>query len=154
MPSTSSIPAFLDALKVLLDARPGLQGPPAVTVATGDLAAETPREAIILAAARGPRATAGLRNPAAGGVPRNQDTVVFGAIWIVKPGQGETVIKAARDRAYALLGEVEQTLLANPQVGGSCMWAFIGTDSIDQGVNDQGRWAQVDFEITYRARLV
>jgi hypothetical protein len=152
MPATSSIPAFFDALKALLDVRAGIVGPPLVAVATGDLAADTPPEAIILAGAAGPRENVGLRGPQ--GISQDQNVTVRGAIWIVKPGQGESIIKAARDRAYALLGELEQQLKSTPTVSGTCQYATVTGDILEQGLNDAGRWAQITWEITYRARLL
>jgi hypothetical protein len=152
MAATSSIPAFFDALKALLDARAGIIGPPLVTVSTGDLGLDTPREAIILASALGPRESVGLRGPQ--GISADENVTVRGAIWIVKPGQGETVIKQARDRAAALLAELEQTLKANPTVSGICQYAAVSSSGHEAGANDEGRWHQLNFEITYRARLV
>jgi hypothetical protein len=152
MAATSSIPAFFDALKALLDARAGIIGPPLVTVATGDLAADTPKEAIVLFGALGPRESVGLRGPQ--GISADENVTVRGAIWIVKPGQGETVLKAARDRAAAILAELEQTLKANPTVSGTCQYAAVSSSGHEAGVNDEGRWHQTSFEITYRARLV
>jgi hypothetical protein len=153
MAATSSIPAFFDALKALLDARPGIIGPPAVTVATGDLAADTPKEAIVLAGTTAAdREAVGLRGPQ--GISHDHNVTVAGAIWIVKPGQGETVIKQARDRAYALLAELENQLKATPTVSDTCKFAAVTADPLEQGTNDEGRWCQVSFQITYRARLV
>jgi hypothetical protein len=152
MAATSSIPAFFDALKALLDARANIIGPPLVTVATGDLAADTPKEAIVLFGALGPRESVGLRGPQ--GISADENVTVRGAIWIVKPGQGETVIKQARDRAAALLAEVEQTLKANPTVSGTCQYAAVSSSGHEAGANDEGRWHQLNFDITYRARLV
>jgi hypothetical protein len=150
--STSSIPGFLDALKALLDARAGIVGPPLVTVATGDLAADTPPEAVLLFGATGPRTEVGMRGPQ--GFSYDQDVIVRGAIWIVRPGQGETTLKAARDRAYALLGEVEAQLKATPTVTGTCQYAAVSDETLEQGVNDAGRWCQLSFEMQYRARLL
>jgi hypothetical protein len=158
--ATSSIPAFFDALKALLDARPGIIGPPAVTVATADLGTDTPKEAIILYGALGPRESVGLRGPQ--GISADENVTVRGAIWIVKPGQGDVVIppataspiKQARDRAAAILAELEQTLKANPTVSGTCQYAAVSSSGHEAGANDEGRWHQLNFEITYRARLV
>jgi hypothetical protein len=152
MAATSSIPAFFDALKALLDARAGIIGPPLVTVATGNLAADTPKLAIVLFGATGPRESIGLRGPQ--GISQDENVTVSGAIWIVKPGQDETVIKAARDQAATLLAEVEQTLKANPTVSGTCQYASVSASAIEAGAIDEGRWHQTSFEITYRARLV
>lgn len=149
----SSIPAFLDALKALLDARAGLIGPPLVTVSTGDLGTETPREAIVLyGTPTAEREEVGMRGPA--GFSYDHNVTVAGAIWIVKAGQGETVIKQARDRAFAVLNEVDATLAASPSVSSTCYFAAVTADVLEQGANDDGRWCQISFTITYRARLV
>jgi len=153
MAVTSSIPAFLDGLKALLDARAGIIGPPLVTVATGDLGTETPREAIVLyGAPTAEREEVGMRGPA--GFSYDHNVAVAGAIWIVKPGQGEVVIKQARDRAFALLAEIDATLAADPSVSSTCKFAAVTNDPFEQGANDDGRWCQINFVITYRARLV
>lgn len=153
MPPTSSIPAFLDNLKTLLDARAGLIGPPLVTVATGDLGTETPREAIILyGTPTAEREEVGMRGPA--GFSYDHNVTVAGVIWIVKPGQGEPVIKQARDRAFDLLDEIDAALAADPKVGGACYFAAVTGDVLEQGANDEGRWCQLNLLITYRARLV
>ncbi|HTE69092.1 MAG TPA: hypothetical protein VK942_10095 [Actinomycetes bacterium] len=153
MAATSSIPAFFDALKALLDARAGIIGPPLVTVATGDLAADTPKESIVLfGTPTANREAVGLRGPQ--GISHDHNVVVAGAIRVVKPGQGETVIKAARDRAYAVLAELENQLKATPTVSDTCKFAAVTDDPLEQGANDEGRWAQISFQITYRARLL
>lgn len=149
----SSIPAFLDNLKTILDARSGIIGPPLVTVSTGDLGTETPREAIVLyGAPTAEREEVGMRGPA--GFSYDHNVTVAGAIWIVKPGQGETVIKQARDRAFDLLDEIDAALAADPKVGGACYFAAVTGDVLEQGANDEGRWVQISLTITYRARLV
>jgi hypothetical protein len=159
--ATSSIPAFFDALKALLDARAGIIGPPPVTVATADLGTDTPKLAIVLfGTPTANREAVGLRGPQ--GISYDHNVVVAGAIWTVKPGQGDTVvppataspIKQARDGAYALLAELEQTLKANPTVSGTCQFAAVTSDPLEQVATDEGRLAWIGFQITYRARLV
>ena len=148
----SSIPGFLDNLKVLLDGRVGIVGPPAVTVSTGDLGTETPREAIILyGTPTAEREEVGMRGPQ--GFSYDHNVTVAGAIWIVKAGQGEPVIKQARDRAFDILDEVDAALAADPKVGGACYFASVTADVLEQGPHDEGRWAQISFVITYRTRL-
>jgi hypothetical protein len=153
MAVASSIPAFLDALKALLDARPGIIGPPLVTVATGWLYDDTPPEAIILyGTVSAAREEVGMRGPQ--GFSYDHNVVVAGTIWILKSGQGETVIKAARDRAYGLLNEVDATLAANPTVSGTVKYAAVTADPCLQGASDEGRWCEISFQVTYRARIV
>src|SRR5262245_46624379 len=151
MAATSRIPAFLDALKALLDARAGIIGPPLVTVATADLGLETPREAIILYGAVGERENVGLRGPQ--GISQDENVTLTGAVWNVTPGQDATVIKASRDRAYTLLAELEATLKADPTVSGTVYFANVTSGGHEAGPNDEGRWTQLNFAVTFRARL-
>jgi hypothetical protein len=152
MAATSSVPGFFDNLKTLLELRPGVIGPPRVTVSTGDLGTETPPLAIIIWGATAPREHVGLRGPQ--GISQDETVVVTGAIWVQQPGQGETVIAAVRDQAAALLAEVETQLKETPTMGGTCQYATVTSSVWEAGANDQGRWQQISFELTYRARLV
>lgn len=143
--ATSAVPAFLDALRTRLLARPGLAG---VQVATGPLAEDTALESIQVFRVDTDQVWAAL-----GGRSREETGTMTGAIWIVAPGADEPAIKAARDRAYALLAELESDLRADPSVNGTVRVAQLASADLTQGLNDNGRVAQVTFTVNLEARL-
>lgn len=143
--ATSVVPAFLDAFRARLLARPGLAG---VQVATGPLAEDTALESIQLF-----RVDIDQVWAAQGGRSREETGTLTGAIWIVKPGADEPTIKTARDRAYALLAEIESDLRADPSVNGTVRVAQLASADLTQGVNESGRVAQVTFTVNLTARL-
>lgn len=107
MGSVSTVAAFLDALRAALIVRAGLAG---VNVYSGPVSLEDMgEESIILGA---PGAIEGEYKYIVG-TPQDrvdESYTIPGGIWIVKTGGGETRIKAARDRALALLEEIHDQL--------------------------------------------
>jgi hypothetical protein len=101
MGAVSTLPAFCDAIVAALKLRAGLSGVSVFSGPVDDLSAGT--EAIVF----------GVEMISA---ENTQDTMpreecweeydVTGWTWVSKPGAGETVIKASRDRAFAILEEL------------------------------------------------
>lgn len=148
MPTTapSTVPAFLDALKTALDARAGLDG---VEVATAPQGSGTRNESIQVH-----DVTQGEEWALLGARTADETYAVALTVWVVKPGAGEALAKTARDRAYTLMAEVAAALRENPHMGGdSIKVAAMSSADLDQGVNPNGRWAQLTFEVQVEARL-
>lgn len=143
MTDTSTAAAFMAALVDALLARPALAG---VEVVSGPLGRFSALESIQLDSAQVPQDAAMLGN-----MKRREDYTVFGGVWIVKPGAGEAVIREARDRAYALAGELERALKDDPAMGGTVHVAQYAGADLEQGVHDEGRWAQLNIRIAVTA---
>lgn len=134
-------PDFIDALKTRLEARPGLAG---VQINSAPMGVNTAAEAITVHDLEGEQTWAAL------GRERKRDSFTLNCTtWIHKPGADEADAKACRDRAEALLAEVEADLKDFPEtVNGSQITALnLANVSLDQGANTDGRWAQVTFSI-------
>ena len=153
--ATSTVPAFLDALKAALDARNiAATGGGTIAVTTAASGEPVPPECIQLF-----RTTADQQWTLLGNRRRREQYTVYGGIYAQIAGYGEPTAKAARDRAYALLAELEQTLRADPSVGGSVRQAELLTAELDQGItrggDDEGaRFATLAFSIGVVHELV
>lgn len=130
--------SVLDTLKTQLEARGGLSG---VQVATASMGDETAREAIIFFGVDGPQKWGVLSDVA----PKEDADTFEGAIWINKPGAGEAVAKAARDRAIALFAELETQLRADQTISGLVLMCEVENKRLEQGSNTNGRWCQISF---------
>lgn len=141
---TSRLFDALDNFAAALALRSGLSG---VQIATGPLGGESARESIQFFTGRDNQdhVTTGRR--------RESTFSLDGAVWVLKPGKNETVIKAARDRAQALLAEIEDELRTDPSIGGTVRESGITDYDLDQGVNPDGHWCQLDFTISGTVRL-
>lgn len=130
----------LDQLKTLLEARAGLAGVQVATAAMGD---ETNPEAIVFFGATGTQTWGQFDT----NDPKQDDYTIEGAIWINKPGAGETTAKAARDRASAIFAELEAQLVTDHEVNDLVLIGELTTTRLEQGVNERGRWCQIGFDI-------
>jgi hypothetical protein len=145
---------FLDNLITVLDAiTPGLDGVALYSAAVDDLSAGT--EAIVFAVEA---QSTEYEYPTIPAVQAWETYNVEGRIWIVKPGAGETVIKAARDRALALLEQVHDKL-ASYATTAACL-AALGVDdaritswALEQYSGDGYRDCRIAFTIAVRARF-
>lgn len=146
MADVSSIPAVLTQLQTALSARAGLAG---VRIVTGDIAADTPRRAIVLHSIDGWDQTWASQ----GALARDETYTIRGWIWTVAAGQGETAIVAARNDAFGLLGELEAELRGDASIGGTALKAHFTGGRVEQGVHPDGRFCQLDFSIDVHARL-
>jgi hypothetical protein len=145
---TSTVPDVLDALKALLDLRDGLAG---VTVATAPTGDPVPFESIQLFG------TAGDQEWAAIGNRRRRETYTIRAgIFIKRLGAGEALAKQVRDRAYAILAELEDAIRVAPTLGlADRVVIQLARADLDQGLNpDDGRVAALDLDLAVTAELV
>lgn len=78
---------------------------------------------------------------------RDEEYTLNGLIWVTKAGKTEAAIRSARDRAFALLAEVEDFLRTDPTIGGTTKVAELAAYPGEQGANEEGRWVQISFEI-------
>ena len=79
---------------------------------------------------------------------RDERFRVSGAIWVTRAGKGDTVIRAARERAIAILAEIEDELRVSPTVTATVKVAALTRYEVDQGVSSDGRWCEVDWEVS------
>lgn len=128
-----------------------LRGPlTGVNVFTAHPGDEAGTEAVILHTVRNHQSPQGFGAPHL----REETYVVEGVVFIARGGAGETVIKDARDRATALLVEVETQVRDDPKISGTVASAQIGDQVLEQGFNaDLGRFAQWRFEIEVQASI-
>jgi hypothetical protein len=84
---------------------------------------------------------------------RKETGTLLARIWVVRPGSGEAVITAARERAYELLGGFEELLVADPTWGGCVLTSRLSGHDLAQAIVGQARACELDFETTYQARL-
>lgn len=96
-----------------------------------------------------------------GNVRRREVVTLDCIIEVTKSGAGETVAKAARDRAHALFAEVATELRDAAQpgsehallLGGKCHMFQLSSWTEKRGVGDRQRWSQIVFTITYTGDL-
>lgn len=144
---TSTVPAVLDALKALLDARAGLDGVTVTTAPSGD---PIPAESIQFFGTNGDQAWAAIGNRR-----RSETYTIRGGIFIQRRGAGQAVWDAARERAYAILAELEDAIRALPTLGlADRVVVQLARVDLDQGGQDNGRWAALDIDIGVTAELV
>lgn len=141
---TSKLHVAMNAIADGLALRPGLAG---VQIATGPLGGDSAQESIQLFTGSSSQAwaTTGRR--------REEETTIEGAIWVMRAGKDEPVIRAARTRAFALLAEIEDFLRLDPSLGGIVRECGLTNVELDQGVNPDGRWCQLDFTVSPNQRL-
>ncbi|MCT9932449.1 hypothetical protein N5079_19800 [Planotetraspora sp. A-T 1434] len=153
MGTTSRAPAVIDALVALLQAAPGLSG---VTVFDGPtVTAASIRDLITVGwdgdddndeAVQSDQAWAGL------GAKSKDETLLITCAAIA--WRGETDVKPVRDRAYALVGEVETALRSDPSLGfpPPTTVAF-ATGNAYQRQTDGGAEARVVFTVAVQTRI-
>jgi hypothetical protein len=146
MATASSLGAFLDALRDALCERDGLSG---VRVFTGPVGEkDIGPENIVLAVEET-------------GVDQDYPTVpqresfetyeVEGRIWIVKPGSGESVIKAARDRALEILTQVQSECIGNDTMDGTVRDVLLVSYTMSQFALDAARDCRIAFILRVQA---
>lgn len=134
------VPATLDALKSILEARPALDGVTVFTGPPGDDAKFT--DAFAFFGAEGDQEPITLSADSVGDSFR-----VFGSVFARKDGAGEVVTKAARDRAAALLAELEDTVSDDRTLGGVVIQAEVTALDLNQGYDPGVRWAEIRFQV-------
>lgn len=148
---TSTVPAVLREIKARLDARKATPGSPlvGVIVTTAPSGEPIPHESIQLFGTSGDQAWQAL-----GGMRRRETYTIAGGIFIQQRGAGEAVWDGARERVYVLLAELEQMLHGDPTLGfGARTDIQLATANLDQGGQENGRWAAIDFTIAVVAEL-
>ena len=141
---TSKLDATMLALADGLALRAGLSG---VQIATGPLGGDSAQESIQLF-------TGSLDQEFVTTNRRREELLTIeGAIWVMRAGKDDTVIRVARARAIALLAEIETFLRDDPSIGATVRAAEVQAVSLDQGVNPDGRWCQLDFTLAASQRL-
>lgn len=85
-----------------------------------------------------------------GRLSRDERLTLVGSIYVMKPGAGETVIRAARDRAFALMAEIELSFTesqAASSIGGLVKAARARPFSGNDIATPDGRVYLLGFEI-------
>lgn len=153
MASVTSVGTFLDKFRDALASRAGLSG---VNIYTAPVDYVSLGPESILFAFEAASSDYEYYFP-----PRQVDETyqVKGGIWIVKTGAGESVIKEARDRALALLEEVQDQLAVSSATTALSL-AALGVDdaritswTIEQYAIDGGRDCRVSFTVECRAKF-
>lgn len=69
-------------------------------------------------------------------------------------GTGGDEVKVARDRALALLGEVETAVRADPSLGGVLAggWCHVSGGRHVQRLNSQGLYVRITFTVSYQTK--
>ena len=149
---TSGVPAIMDAIVDRLRARDELAG---VSVSSGPLAASREREGIELWNADAPETnrTTGRR--------KTEDVTIQGQAYAARDGSSEQVIRAARDRVFALVGEIAKMLreseygarLFSEAGSPTAREAYITNKMLRQGSNPDGVIVVVEFVISAKVDL-
>jgi len=84
---------------------------------------------------------------------RDEEYTLHGVIWVFRAGKGEAVIRDVRARAFELLAEIEDFLRVDPSIGGTTKVSELSRYPLDQGANEEGRWAQIDFDVLCKKDL-
>lgn len=84
---------------------------------------------------------------------RHEVITLSGFIAVMKPGAGETVARTARERAAALLAEIEGFVVADPSISNTVLTSKIRPTRLSEGYSGEGRWALLFFEIRAETRL-
>lgn len=154
---TSRVPAALDELLAILRDAPGLSevkvmdGPASVNLTARQVIyigwSPSSDTAVSLTQAF---ANAGARN-------RDEDFTISGHI---ESWSGDAdAMKLQRDRAFAILGEVEIALRATdafpeaPTLNNTVQWAHLTAGDLTQEKNADGPLASLGFSVTCRARI-
>jgi hypothetical protein len=155
MGAVSTCPAFLDALRAALVLRAGLSG---VNIFTAGVDQQSAGTEHILLGLEAIETDGEYETMPMAEVSEEYD--VDGFSWVQKPGAGETVIKAARDRAFALLEEVSD-YLTSVNTSTAATVAALGVDDarltgwkLEQFPMDGTRDARLTFTIHVQARFL
>lgn len=145
---TSTVPDVLDRLAALLETRKGLDGNAltGVTILTAPSGDPDPLESIQFIEV--PDDTHEWESM--GGRRRKERYLILGAIFIARIGPGDAIAKAARDRAYAIAGEMQQVAWDNATLADIATRTDIQYSSggLRQGYNTESRVADLSFAIS------
>ncbi|MFJ2718997.1 hypothetical protein [Streptomyces sp. NPDC087437] len=152
---TSRVPAAVDGLLTALRAAPGLNGvavvdgPPSVNL--------TARKYVFVGWQPGGDIAVSLAQTfnSAGARTRDETFQIAGYIEV---RAGDKDMKARRDDAFAILGEIETALRATndvpdaPTLGGAVLWAHLTAGDLSQA-QAEGSVAGLAFTVTCQARI-
>lgn len=139
---TSTIHAAMNAFVDGLALRGGLSG---VQISSAPLGADSARfESIQLTDVPDADQKWGML----GNRRRDEHYTLNGLIWVFGAGKTETDIRTVRARAIELLAEIEDFLRTDPSIGGTTKVSELSRYPMEQGANAEGRWCQIDFEIS------
>lgn len=151
---TSTVPLVIAAIKARMDARRDadpdgpLSGVKFTTAPSGE---PFPAESLQLFGTDGDQAWGALGNR------RREETYTINAaiLTLTKRGAGEAVWDAVRVRAYAILAELEDELRRFPTLEtGVRVEVQLSRVNLDQGLQDDGRFAALDLGLSVKASLV
>jgi hypothetical protein len=148
MAEASSLGVFLDSIRARLMERSGLAGVRVFTGPVGDK--DIGRENIVFGV--DPIEV----DQAYPTVPQREAFETFsveGRIWIVKPGGGEAVIKAARDRAMAVLSEVQSECVTNHTMDGAVRDVLLTSYKLEQFPLDAARDCRIAFNLDVKSEF-
>ena len=152
MGAVSTLPAFCDAIVAALKLRAGLAGVNVYSGPVDDLSAG--QEAIVLGVEM---ISAENEYPQMPMLEAWEQFDVTGWTWVSKPGAGETVIKTARDRAFAILEELVD-YLASVNTSTAATVAALGVDDarvmswrLTQFIGDGSRDAKLEYTVHVKA---
>lgn len=152
---TSRVPAAVDALLAILQARPALadvaivDGPPAVNL--------TQLRRIHIGWAPNAESAVALQQAFNGAGARTRDEV-FQISGYAEARAGDKDMKSRRDEVFALVGEIETALRASneaptaPTLNGTVLWAGLTAGDLFQA-QSEGSIAGLAFTVTCQARI-
>lgn len=146
---TTTVTALLPALRDSLQAMPALSDVIVSTVPLADTAGIP--ESIEFGSLEQNQDYSALGNKR-----KKEEYTLHGWIIITKYGAGEQVGVEARDRAYDILGELDECLTVDPTVGGIVQKATLTNHRLTQvitGETGNQRGAVIDFDISVTATL-
>ncbi len=90
----------------------------------------------------------------------NYSFTLEGSVWVERSGAGDDLAAEVRNRAYEILGVVEDLISdgasgvqnLTPRGARTALWARINQRNLWQGVNDSGRSALIEFNIVAEDR--
>jgi hypothetical protein len=143
--STSTAPAFMDALVTALSARTGLSG---VRVFYGPAFPDPGRESVAVMGLSGNQEWASL-----GRLAKEEIYTVEVMIFVIREGQQT---QPAVERVYALLAELENQLregVNSPTMTGTVRVASVESVNLEMGVSDTTRSALLTIGVRVQARI-
>lgn len=148
--ATSRFGAVVDALVTLVDATSvlGVFDGPANT-------SDVPTEYVVVGGTEDPDDDAGEFTQAWNGLGARTKTETGEVTCAVLVGTGDDVVKAARDRALAILGEVETAVRNAPDLTGALTsgWCHVSAGRPSQRRNTNGLYARIVFTVSYQTHI-
>ena len=147
--STSRLGAMIDALVIAIDAttvEAVFDGPPLTSV--------PPTEYVIVGGTDDPDDDAGEVTQTWAGLGAKAKDEAGQVTCAVLVGTGNDVVKAARDRALVIFGEIETALRASPDLAVLVSgWSHTSDVRITQRRHENGLYARLTFTVSYKCRI-